>query len=139
MMRAAKRDNHGSSTPRPRHTRGGFTLAEVLAALAFMAIVIPVAVSGLRVASLAGQVGQRKAIAARIGQKALNEWRVSNQGGAGLPRGTVYQDNSEYEWSLKSESWVEGTMRLVTVTVVYQVQGQDYDVQLSTLIDPNSL
>ena len=33
--------------------QGGFTLAEVLAALLFMAIVIPTAVHGLRVASLA--------------------------------------------------------------------------------------
>lgn len=139
MRLAVRRDMAGSTDARARRRREGFTLAEVLAALAFLAIVIPVAVGGLRVASLAGQVSQRKAIAARIGQKALNEWRVSNQGGAGLPRGTVYQDNSEYEWSLKSESWIEGTMRLVTVTVVYQVQGQDYDVRLSTLIDPNNL
>ena len=35
--------------------RAAFTLAEVLAALLFMAIVIPVAVEGLHIASLAGK------------------------------------------------------------------------------------
>ena len=54
-----------------RHS--GFTLAEVLAALLFLAIVIPVTLQGLRVASMAGEVGQRKMIAARIGNKVLNE------------------------------------------------------------------
>ena len=40
-------------TPGVNFRRAGFTLAEVLAALAFMAIVIPVAVQGLRIASRA--------------------------------------------------------------------------------------
>ena len=37
-----------------------FTLAEVLAALLFMAIVIPVAVEALHVASLSGEIATRK-------------------------------------------------------------------------------
>src|SRR5215207_7041870 len=60
-----------------RQSSGAFTLAEVLAALAFMAIVIPVAVNGLRVANLAGQVGERKAVAARVAERVLNEWTVT--------------------------------------------------------------
>jgi len=41
-------------TPRRRNRQGGFTLAEVLAALLFLAIVIPTAVEALHLASLAG-------------------------------------------------------------------------------------
>src|SRR2546427_2640107 len=47
--------NASARIDRRKHA-GAFTLAEVLAALAFMAIVIPVAVNGLRVANRAGQV-----------------------------------------------------------------------------------
>lgn len=137
--RSPRRSPGGLGSQGGGPARRGFTLAEVLAALAFLAIVIPVAVGGLRVASLAGQVGQRKSVAARIGERVLNEWLVSNQGGAGLPRGTVVQNGGTYDWSLRSESWLDGTMRVVTVTVEYQVQGQEYDVRLSTLIGPNSL
>ena len=50
-----------------------FTLVEVLAALLFMAIVIPVAVDALHVASLAGEVAARKAVATRIADRVLNE------------------------------------------------------------------
>ena len=45
--------------------QAGFTLAEVLAALVFMAIVIPAAVHGLRLAGMAGEVAQRKTVAVR--------------------------------------------------------------------------
>src|SRR5689334_15182452 len=69
-------------------TRAGFTLAEVLAALALMAIVIPVAVHGMRVASLAGVVAQRKALAARIGERLLNETVVTRQWNQSVQNGT---------------------------------------------------
>jgi type II secretory pathway pseudopilin PulG len=62
-----------------KRSASAFTLVEVLAALAFMAIVIPVAVEGLRVANLAGQVGQRRAVAARIADRILNELFVTGQ------------------------------------------------------------
>ena len=50
-------------SPAVRRARAAFTLVEVLAALTLMAIVIPVAVDAMRLANLAGQVGQRKAVA----------------------------------------------------------------------------
>src|SRR5437899_934923 len=50
-----------------------FTLAEVLAALLFMAIVIPVALEGMHVASRAGSVAVRKREAARVAERLLNE------------------------------------------------------------------
>ena len=69
----------------------GFTLVEVLAALAFMAIVIPVAVEGLRIANLAGQVGQRKAAAARIAERVMNELFVTGQLRSTISRGVVQE------------------------------------------------
>jgi hypothetical protein len=122
-----------------RTCRSAFTLAEVLAALAFMAIVIPVAVEGLRIASRAGQVGQHKAVAARIADRVLNEWIISDQGVAGLSRGLMTEGAHEYRWTLESGPWPEGGMRLVTVEVQYTVQGQEHEVRISTLADPSEL
>jgi hypothetical protein len=117
-----------------RGGRNGFTLAEVLAALAFMAIVIPVAVNGLRVANLAGQVGERKAVAARVAERVLNEWTVTGASQTPSQNGTVQEGVGQYRWSIRTEPWNQDTMRLVTVQVVYAVQGQDYDVRISTLM-----
>jgi len=107
----------------------------VLAALAFMAIVIPVAVEGLRVANLAGQVGQRKAVAARVAERVLNEWIVTGQSQTARQSGTVQEGVVDYSWSIRTQPWNQDTMRLATVSVVYQAQGQEYDVNLSTLLD----
>jgi type II secretory pathway pseudopilin PulG len=118
-----------------QRTRSAFTLAEVLAALAFMAIVIPVAVEGLRIANLAGQVSQRKAVAMRVAERVLNEMAVTGQMRSSAQNGSLQEGFQEYAWSMRSEPWPEDAMRLVTVQVAFTVQGQDYDVHLSTLID----
>ena len=119
-----------------KRATAGFTLAEVLAALLFMAIVIPVAVQGLRVASRAGTVAERKAVAARLADSKLNELIVTGQWQSSAQKGTIQQGWQSYSWTLQSEPWSEdGTMRLVTVHVSVPVQGQDYDVHVSTLVD----
>ena len=126
------------SWPRPRagkRGRAGFTLVEVLAALLFMAIVIPTAVDGLRLASQAGQVGQRKAVAARIAERLLNESVITGQYRTGSPAGTVQEGPLVCQWRVRAEPWPLGTMQLVTVQVTYPVQGRDYEVRLSTLVD----
>ena len=122
-------------TPAVKRVRAGFTLAEVLAALAFMAIVIPVAVQGLRVASLAGQVGQRKAVAARIAERVLNEMIVTGQMTGSGQSGVLQEGALSYRWTMRAEAWPVDAMRLVTVQVTFPAQGQDYDVRLSTLMN----
>ena len=125
-----------SSTPRcaDRHT-AGFTLAEVLAALVFMAILIPVAVSGLRVANLAGQVSLRRAAAARVAERVLHELIVTGQTKQSAANGTFTEGVQEYHWDMRLEPWLENNLRLMTVQVTFPVQGQNHDVSLSTVVD----
>lgn len=114
--------------------RAAFTLMEVLAALLFMAIVIPVAVEGVRIASLAGEVAQRKKIAARIGESALDEMRSSTQLQTAGGSGQVQEGPVTYQYKIQTQIWPEDAMRLATVDVTFSVQGKNYDVQLSTLL-----
>ena len=120
--------------PAVERARAAFTLAEVLAALAFMAIVIPTAVEGLHVASRAGVAAHRKSVAARVADRVLNEAIIGGQSGAGARNGTVQEGAQSYRWSVRYEAWPEDAMRLVTVEVTFPVQGQDFDVRLSTLV-----
>ncbi|HEU5071618.1 MAG TPA: hypothetical protein VFV96_14535 [Verrucomicrobiae bacterium] len=120
---------------RSRRADGGFTLAEVLAALLFMAIVIPVAVAGLRIANLAGEVGTRKAVAARIAEAKLNELLITGQMQKGALSGTVTENRINYGWNLTVESSGLDVLRLATMKVTFPAQGKDYDVRLSTLVD----
>ena len=122
-------------SPATRHT-SAFTLAEVLAAMLFLAIVIPAAVEALHVASLAGEVAARKGAAARIGDRILNESIVTTNWNVGSQNGTVTEGAGEFHWTLNNQNWPEDTtvaMRLLTAEVTFSAQGHDYSVVLSTL------
>ena len=82
-----------SRTQPTRHRRSGFTLAELLASLLFLAIVIPAAVQALRVASLSGTVAARKGAAARIADRVLNESLVLTNWSNASQRGTTREGN----------------------------------------------
>ncbi len=59
-------------------SRAGFTFAEVLAALVFMAIVIPVVMQGISIANRAGVGAERKEIAVQLAANMLNQLSISN-------------------------------------------------------------
>jgi len=116
-----------------------FTLAEVLAAMLFLAIVIPAAVEALHISSLAGEVAVRKGAAARIADRILNESLVTtNWSGGGQQNGTVTEGTLDFRWTLTSQSWPQDAMQLLTAEVKYQAQGKDYSVKLSTLANSQS-
>jgi len=120
---------------------GAFTLAEVLAAMMFLAIVIPVAVEGIHIASVAGEVAQRKMVAARVGNDVLNELKVTGRL-TSSQRGVVRQGGLDYSWTVQTAPWTEDTlaqMNLDTVKVNFLVSGRNYEVDLSTLTPQNQL
>ncbi len=122
--------------PSQRSAEAGFTLAEVLAALAFMAIVIPVAVDGLRIASAAGELAVGKAEAARVAERELNEIAVTTTAGGGTAQsGTVQEGGHNYQWKLHSELWPQDSMQLLTMEVTFTSRDRAYATRLSTLVN----
>jgi prepilin-type N-terminal cleavage/methylation domain-containing protein len=121
-----------------RQPRRGFTLIEVLAALLLMAIVIPVAMHGMSTASRAGILGQRKAAAARVAERMLDELLITGQLNQTTGSGTIDDGTMSYPWTMQSEPWAEDAMTHVTVKVTFSVQGNDYTVSASTLFDPTA-
>jgi len=126
-----------TATDRTRRA-SGFTLVEVLAALMFMAIVIPVAVDALRVASLSGEFATRKAEAARVADEVLNESIVTTNWNSAV-NGTVIENGHEFHYTLQSQSWPQdSTMQLLTAEVTFSAGGRECSVRLNTLAIPSS-
>ena len=131
-------------TTRPRqagaqkHT-AAFTLAEVLAALLFMAIVIPAAIEGLHIASLAGTVAARKGEAARVAQRLLTESLVTTNWNQAVQSGTLVEGRRQFRWTMKNDAWNQdpnqNVIRQLSVEVIFTAQNRDYAVRLSTLVD----
>ena len=115
--------------------QSAFTLAEVLAAMLFLAIVIPVAVEALHVAGLGGEVAARKSMAARVADRVLNESLVTGSWSSGQQSGTITEGVLDFRWKLTSQSWPQDAMQLLTAEVTYSAQGKDYSAKMSTLAD----
>ena len=127
----------------PKNKDGGFTLAEVLAALLFMAIVVPVAMEGLHIASLAGAVAERKGEAARIAERVLNESLITTNWNQSMQSGSTLEGQREFRWTLRSDPWnqdpAQSVMRQLSVEVHFTAQNKEYSVKLSTLVDTSQL
>jgi hypothetical protein len=113
----------------------GFTLAEVLAAMLFLAIVIPAAVEAMHLASLAGEVAARKGAAVRVADRILNESLVTTNWSHGTQGGTTGEGALDFRWTLTSQGWPEDSaLEVVTAEVRFTAQGKDYSVKLNTLV-----
>src|SRR5215475_13917108 len=104
MKFARRKRNDGGALTRRRY-RDAFTLAEVLAALVFMAILIPVALEGLSIAGRAGEVAARKNMAAIVADSVLNETVITTNYSRSLQNGTARQGNQDFRWTLRNEPW----------------------------------
>ena len=120
---------------RKRHHPAGFTLAEVLAAMLLLALVIPAAIEGLHVASTASTVAVRKAEAARIAEQILNENVIMVNGNPVNQSGTVVANGAEFHWTLRNEQWPVDAMQLLTAEVTFAAQDRSCLVRLSTLVN----
>jgi hypothetical protein len=122
-----------------RHNREAFTLAEVLASLVFLAILIPVAIEGINLAGRAGEAAARKSEAALVAESVLNGTVVTTNWNQTVQNGVVKQGLREFHWTLRNEPWNQdpaaSTMRQLTAEVSYSVQGIPHSVRLSTLVD----
>ena len=116
-------------------SRAGFTFAEVLAALVFMAIVIPVVLQGISIANRAGVGAERKEIAVQLAANMLNQLSISNFWQTAQASGTFEQDYPGYAWSMQQQTWPDGDMQQLTLEVTYPLQGGIFAVELSTLVD----
>ena len=110
-----------------RRLDAGFTLAEVLAALLFMAIVIPAAIEALRIASLAGTVAERKGEAVRVAQRLLAENLVTTNWNQSAQSGTLTEGRRQFRWTMRTDPWNQDRK--------YAAQNRDYSVRMSTLVD----
>src|ERR1051326_8010428 len=109
------------SNLRQTKNQAAFTLVEALAALAFLAILIPVAIEGLNIAGRAGEVAARKSEAALVAESILNQMTATTNWAQTVQSGTVRQSNHDFRWTLRNDPWNQDpaatTMRQLTAEV----------------------
>jgi len=136
MMRGgslARRAARGGDPPREARRRG-FTLIEILATLLLVAIILPVAMSGISLALNVADESKRRTEAAALAQSKLaeivayNEWTTASLGGDFSP------DRPQYRWAAQATAWEGTQLQQLDVQVLWRSRGQDHHVTLSTLV-----
>ena len=100
----------------------------------FMVIVLPVICQAMSTATRAGVMAERSREAAQLADRKLNELVITGKWEDGDQSGTFDTDYSGYSWKMTSTGWTEDSMKIVTVQVLFSVQGQDSSVAVSTLV-----
>ena len=118
----------------PDDRRSGFTMAEVLAAMLFLSILIPVVVEGLSLAGRGGTTASREAMALQLADNQLTELVADGSWVGGNPEGDFGDDWPGYQWSLDQGPSAVSDLVELTLHVDYAVQGRTQRVSLSTLV-----
>jgi len=138
------RDTPTHATSRRRavlsRRRRGFTLAEALATLMLMAVVLPLAMRGISTAAQLGSLADRRSQAAALADTRLTEaviagdWEEGDQAGEFDPE--VYgSDADEYQWFLLVDDWNGLTShKEVTVVVTWQQRGKEQTLSMATVV-----
>ncbi len=131
-----------SSFARGLAGQDAFTFVEVLAALLFLAIVVPAILQGLTLANRASVMAERHAIAGELAENKLNELVIDNAwSNAPAPSGDFGATAPGYRWQMQTLNWAADTVNQMTelaIDVFFTVQGHEYNVHLSTLVSQPS-
>jgi Tfp pilus assembly protein PilV len=120
----------------------GFTFIEVLAALLFLAILVPAILSGLTITNRAAVLSARRSVAAELAENKLNEELIgSNWQSPSSTSGDFGQDYPFYRWQMSQTNWggdATNLMTELTMEVFFPVQGVDHSFRLTTLVSAPS-
>ena len=120
------------------HRRPAFTLLEVLAALMLVAIVLPVAMRGISLATRTASHTARRARAAALAETKLTETLIDGSWQNGASEGDFGSDQPDYRWRLDVREWLETTFQELEVRVEWTEHGVDRYVSLTTLVPTGS-
>ena len=111
-----------------------FTFVEVLAALVFLAILLPTVIGGFSICTRAGAAAERTATAVQLAENHLNELMLNDAWIGAEQRGEFGTGFPGYRWEVDQSTWEIDAMTKLTVRVFFQVQGQEREVALTTLV-----
>jgi len=133
---------------RKNYTERGFSLAEALAALLLVGIVVPVALRCITVSLQAGSKSARRTEAVLLAESKLSElvatgaWEDTELAGdfQTTPSGCLLSDVGaqtgvlSYRWTAGVQDWLDPTVKELTVTVYWESRGTVEEVSLTTLV-----
>lgn len=118
------------------HHFGGFTFIELLATVVLLGIIMPVAMRSIGLCTRLGGQSRRQIEAASLACTKLTELTSSQDWETGEKSGDFGSEWPGYRWTAVVSNWTDSAVSQFDLTVVWQSQGQQRSVTLSTLVYP---
>jgi len=115
--------------------RRGFTLIEVLAALALIGVVLPVVMQGFSIANGLAASAKERTEASSLADSKLNELVATGDWKLGLLSGDFAPDKPNFHWKAELKNWDSSTLQELDVHVTWTSRGNDREFMVSTLVD----
>jgi prepilin-type N-terminal cleavage/methylation domain-containing protein len=113
--------------------RRAFTLVEVLASLALVAIILPVAMKGISTALHVASLAKQRSVAGSLAYMKLAEMVATGDLEEALAQGD-FPDDPDYTWTAEIVEWDGITVEKLEVSVLWTSRGQERAVTLDTLV-----
>jgi prepilin-type N-terminal cleavage/methylation domain-containing protein len=114
--------------------RTGFTLVEILATLALVAIILPVAMSGISLALGVADLSRRQTEAASLAQTKMAEIVAGQLWQSASLAGDFAPDRPEYRWTSQVTDYQGTQLKQLDVQVLWNHKNRERNVTLSTLL-----
>jgi len=116
----------------PRHRQHAFTLAEILVAIVFLAVLIPAVLQGLNLSTRASLLAERGTLAVHLAQNKLDELTLNDDADMS---GDFGEDHPGYRWETERAPWaIDNKMEELTLRAFFTVQGREESISLTTLV-----
>lgn len=118
-------------------SRPGFTLPEVLATMLLLAIVLPVIMTGISLATSTGDQARRRTEASTLAQSKLDELLGTGSWAGGVSQGDFGAEWPDYHWNAVVSDWPQGTgagLEQLELHVSWQGRGGEESVVVTTLV-----
>lgn len=112
----------------------GFTLMEVLAAMALLALVLPVAMKGISIAVNLASDSTRKMTASRLAENRLSEAVLLEEWKTGDAKGDFGNEYPDFKWTLVTSNRSEAGLKQIDVAVAWKHRGYEKETVLTTLV-----
>jgi hypothetical protein len=113
-------------------------MPEVLATMLLLAIVLPVIMNGVHLATNAGDMARRRTEAGTLGDSKLAELVSTGAwNGSGAMSGNFGDDWPDYQWNAVLQDWTAGTqlgLQELDLHVTWNDRGGQQEVLLTTLV-----
>ena len=118
---------------------GAFTLIEALVAIAIIAAVLPILMSGISIATRAATLAKQRNLATSLAESKLNEIIATNDWQTGGLSGDFGDDAPGYTWSANVTQYSDPDLttqdlQQIDLTVSWKSRSTTREVVLSTLV-----